>query len=243
MNRTVLVASVAACLLACGGGVAPSGHGPRVLLAVDFGNETTAKTGAAAVGSPGDVWNPAFSQFSSPTTLTGLVGTDGTPSGVTLTLTNLAGLWSAVPANGDPMYADYVYNLFSGTSASVDIQGLPAGTYDVYLYGHGPSDDADTGYSLAVDGVPATCTTYTGMLTPAGATWTRGNEAAWTEQTRQCTPSDDTHGQYVKLTANLAKAQTLTVELIEDPAGPHGVPPDSHNASTILNGMQIVSRM
>ncbi|MDB6111884.1 MAG: Immunoglobulin I-set domain protein, partial [Pedosphaera sp.] len=47
------------------------------------------------------------------------------------------------------MYATYDYN--QGQNITITLTNLLAGSYDVYLYGHGPSADANGVYNLAVD--------------------------------------------------------------------------------------------
>jgi len=106
---------------------------------LDFGGGLThsAKTGAAAIGSPGDFWNyysrddghGGWLTFGAVSNLSmaNLVGTS-----VGVTVANAPGAWGN--GSSDPMYATYIYP-FSG-NASVTVTNLPVGQYDVYVYSH-----------------------------------------------------------------------------------------------------------
>lgn len=116
------------------------------LLSVQFcAGATPVKSGAAAVGAEGDVWNRylrgevdgGFLPFGE---LTDLVWADGTASPVDLAITNVAGMWgNSIP---DPMMGAFVYPLPNGNgSIRLWLGSVPAGHYDLYLYGRGATDD------------------------------------------------------------------------------------------------------
>ncbi len=120
-------------------------------LNLNFG-QGTQKTGPAAIGQgSGDVWNWVNTAYLDPFDMSGLVWSDGSNSGAFLEVQNGADLWG----NGstDPMYDSYIYP--SGgrdiNDISVWLGGVPAGTYDFYVYGHGPSNNGNSVFELWVN--------------------------------------------------------------------------------------------
>jgi len=115
------------------------------LVDVDFGaGNSTAKTGAAAVGQTNDFWNfytrdDGAGGWRTFGVLAGLKQVDGTSTAVGLTVENAPGAWG----NGstDPMYNSYIYP-FEG-EARLTVTNLPAGRYDFYVYAN------DGNYQLA----------------------------------------------------------------------------------------------
>ncbi len=109
------------------------------LLNINFGGNLHDKAGPAAIGqSTNDYWNPWYYPWSNLVTVTSLPWANGTTSGVGVTVQNAPGDW----ANGcpDPMMDSYMYA--SGQGFTVTLTNLPApGTWDFYLYGHGPTTD------------------------------------------------------------------------------------------------------
>ncbi len=109
------------------------------ILNVDFGNVTVTPVavGPAVVGNAGDVWNMHSHPFEPLATTPNLVWSDGSPSGAGITVTNASGTW--VSGSTDRMMNIYLYN-FGGT-AFFSVTNLPAGRYDVLVYGLGGPDE------------------------------------------------------------------------------------------------------
>ena len=98
-----------------------------------------------------------------------------------LTIANAPGAWSN--GSSDPMYATYLYP-FDGGNITVTLTNLPAGTYDVYVYGHGsdqngvyPDNNMNGVYQLSTGGVDygtqTTSTSGTGWSSPI---WQEGQQ-------------------------------------------------------------------
>lgn len=143
---------------------------PPPSLNIDFGFGAP-KTGPAAAGlSAQDVWNTY--DILGDGTLTDLQWSDayqwasGHNSYAAVSLWNARGRWG-FPAPIDPMYDTYHYPWWGSISGA--IAGLPPGLYDVYLYGHGPAENANTVFTL--QGV-------TKSTAAAGTYW---NTANWQE--------------------------------------------------------------
>jgi len=111
-----------------------SGH----ILNINFGNYTNSEVGPAAVGvGPNDFWTGLYYPYGNIPTITNLLWSDQTNSGISLSVANAAGCWG----NGlsyDQMADTYIY---SGSDITVTLTGVPSGTYSLYLYGHGPTTD------------------------------------------------------------------------------------------------------
>jgi hypothetical protein len=110
------------------------------LLNVDlFGNATTSsKTGAAAVGGPGDFWNSytrddGFGGWRTFAHLSNAQLANGTVTSVGMDFNNFPGFWAS--GSPDPMYDGYCYPFPFTGPAWITITGLPTGLYDVYCYG------------------------------------------------------------------------------------------------------------
>jgi hypothetical protein len=141
--------------LVCLGLLTALGQTPAVLLNVNFGTDAgLVKTGPAAIGQPGDLWNlysrddgaGGFRHFGQ---LNNLKWADGSPSPVHLTVTNAPGAWPSDLA--DPMMAQWLYPLPNGNgNIRLWLHQVPAGHYDLYLYGHGNLDDLVGVYEVAV---------------------------------------------------------------------------------------------
>ena len=119
----------------------PSTNPPpsQALLNTDFAPLTVRKTGPAAVGqAASDYWNNFGAGPDS--TLTNLLWSDQTASGVNMRVQNAPGGWGN--STGDPMFDGYSYSY--GGNITVTLSNLPAGTYDVYLYGHGNADNQNS---------------------------------------------------------------------------------------------------
>src|ERR1051325_11583129 len=117
---------------------------------LNAGNLSSNKVGIAATGlTAGDFWNfysrsgPNDTVWLANNALPNLKLADGTVTAAGLTVSNAAGCWS--DGSTDPMYNCYVYPLYGG-NATVLFTNLPAGQFDVYIYG------PDGNYRLDVDG-------------------------------------------------------------------------------------------
>ncbi len=116
------------------------------LLNLDFGTGSISqKAGPAAVGqSAGDFWNlytrdDGAGGFRSSGGLANLKWADGLASPIEVLVTNAAGAGSS--GASDPMFGTYLYPQADGSSAiQVTLTQVPAGHYDLLLYGHGFSD-------------------------------------------------------------------------------------------------------
>ena len=129
----------------------------QTLLNVDFGIGTSSeKVGFAATGqSANDYWNlysrddgsGGYRTFGA---VSNLKRADGRVSGVGLTVANAPGAW--LNGTADPMYNVYLYP-FDGGNITVTVTKLPAGSYDVFLYGHGgPGVDSANSVFQVVSG-------------------------------------------------------------------------------------------
>ena len=107
---------------------------PQPLLNVDFGGSlVSAKTGFAAVGqTDADYWNgyPAGSP-----SISNLFLADGSQTAISVSITN--SLFSRWIEYTDPMLHEFVYPPHLAGPFTVQISGLPAGTYSFYLYNAG----------------------------------------------------------------------------------------------------------
>src|SRR6266567_886646 len=129
----------------------------QTLLNVDFGAGTnSAKVGFAATGqSADDYWN-LYSRddgrggYRTVGAVSNLKRADGTVSAVGLSVINAPGAWQNGAA--DPMYNVYLYP-FDGGNITVTVTNLPAGSYDLFLYGHGgPGVDSANSVFQVVSG-------------------------------------------------------------------------------------------
>jgi alpha-tubulin suppressor-like RCC1 family protein len=107
---------------------------PAPLLNVDFnGGLVSAKTGLAGMGQTDtDFWNGHPGGSSS---ISNLFLADGSQSAISVTITN--SLFSRWIEYDDPMLHNFIYPPGFGGSFTVQISGLPAGTYSFYLYNAG----------------------------------------------------------------------------------------------------------
>jgi beta-lactamase regulating signal transducer with metallopeptidase domain/biopolymer transport protein ExbD len=114
----------------------------RQIFNIDFGvwrpNESK-QTGAAAAGHEGDYWNAVGVAWNNDHTETGLKFASGQPSPIQVRMINLGGGWSNDGLMGvkAPMLDTYNYPAGNqGGNSYVILNGVPAGTYDLYIYGH-----------------------------------------------------------------------------------------------------------
>src|SRR5687767_7555562 len=118
------------------------------LINVDFGvGSQSRKWGLAATGeSTNDFWNlyrhydPKYvpgSPLVANGVMSGLKFADSSVSSVSVAVTNAPGVWGN--ASGDPMYDGYIF-ANNGSNIVVTLNGLAAGRYHLYLYGHADPD-------------------------------------------------------------------------------------------------------
>jgi hypothetical protein len=119
-----------------------------MLMNVNFAASEQVKVGGAATGlSPTDFWNRYTAPWQESAALSDLKLADGTETAIGLTVRNGAGHWGFT--HPDAMYSGYCYARDFGT-ITLTITNLSAGEYDVYLYGHGAADNANTLFQLLV---------------------------------------------------------------------------------------------
>ncbi|HXC97734.1 MAG TPA: hypothetical protein VN048_00225, partial [Verrucomicrobiae bacterium] len=166
-------------------------NGPVTLLDVQFYSAknpydlSAVKTGFAAIGqTANDYWNGCSRDGSSDmdwlsyVALTNLINADGTVTGVGLSLANAPGAWDNGVA--DAMYNTYLYP-FNGGNITVTLTSLPAGSYDIYVYGHGNVQGGMTGlngvYQLSTGGVDyGTLSTATSGTAWDSTNWQAGQQ-------------------------------------------------------------------
>ncbi|HEY5910286.1 MAG TPA: hypothetical protein VJA21_06740 [Verrucomicrobiae bacterium] len=196
----------------------------QTLINIDFGvGAASAKRGLAATGmGTNDFWNlyrhydPKFTPgmpLVSDGKLEKAKLADSAESGVAIAVKNAPGVWGN--ASGDPMYDTYIFAQ-NGSNISVRVEGLAAGRYHFYLYGHADPDVAGEQNSSF------TLTAGTNTLGPlaqmGGSGWKVGQP--WQER-----------AHYVVFRDIPVDETPVTIEVA---AGPNGV--------AVLNGLQIVSR-
>lgn len=199
------------------------------LLNVNFGLWTK-KTGPAGAGrSADDFWNPWEITGNPDATVSDLKLADGSTSRVSMRVRNAGGTWNN--RTGDGMYDSYIYpnsGLGDGVGDMVvDLSGVPAGRYDLYLYGHADPEGRPESNSMFTAKVAGQ--TLGPLGTKASAGWKASD--GWKEG-----------AQYVVFRGVTIPESGAPLELIVSP-GSDGVPkpgdPSQHVA--VLNGLQLVS--
>lgn len=197
----------------------------QLLLNVDFGSAGAGpKTGLAAAGlGTNDFWNlyapyrPRFSPETLPIPdgrLAGLLLSDRTPTSIEVQVRNAPGVWGN--ATGDPMLDTYLFAA-NGSNIVLTLDGLGAGNYHFYLYGHAAADVAgeqNSAFSLR---------SGTNRFGPASATLPPGWRAdqPWRER-----------AQYVLFRdVPVLAGHPVRIEAA-------GVPP----GVAVINGLQVLSR-
>ena len=128
---------------------------------IDFGPcrpEPSKQTGPAAAGQAGDFWNSVAVSWNDDHTEAGLKAATGEPSPIEVQLINLGGCWGNGGGMGvkDPMLDTFTYPAMNkGGDSTVILYNVPAGRYNLYLYGHGsdprnPQYNGD--YTVTVNG-------------------------------------------------------------------------------------------
>jgi beta-lactamase regulating signal transducer with metallopeptidase domain len=110
---------------------------------VDFGpavGTPSEQVGPAAAGKAGDFWNTVAIVFNDHHTEGDLKFAGGEPSPIEVEMINLGGACSAGGRMGikSPMFDTYNYPLGNkGGDSTVILHHVPAGKYQIYIYGHG----------------------------------------------------------------------------------------------------------
>jgi hypothetical protein len=145
------------------------------LLNVNFGGNTTDKTGFAAAGlTANDYWTGYTYHGSYAVSVPNLKWSDQTTSSAGMIVLNAPGSWgNTLP---DMMFRSYKYAQNAG-NITITLTNLPAGICDVYLYGHTPTADDNAVFELWSDdvnwGVKGTSLIGTG---PTAAAWELGQQ-------------------------------------------------------------------
>ena len=196
----------------------------QTLVNVSFGvGAGSPKAGLAAAGlGTNDFWNhyhhyePKFAPgmpLVSSGRLDKLKLADGSPSEVSVAVTNAPGVWGN--SSGDPMYDAYVFAQ-NGSNLTVTVGGLAPGRYHFYLYGH--ADPDVTGEQNSVFSLAAGTNTLGPLAQMGGSLWKAG--LAWQER-----------AQYVVFRDVEVKGEPVVILVAP---GPNGV--------AVINGLQILSR-
>ena len=153
--------------------VPPGTGGTPNLINIQFGvKQSVAKVGGAGFpGTSNDFWNlysrdGATGNYLDLGTMLNLAWANGTVSPVGLVVSNAPGAWGS--GSTDPMMGTYLYPLANSGNIGVWLSALPAGTYDVYLYGHGgPAiEQYDSAFTVRVG-----ATSYPPLKTGTDGKW------------------------------------------------------------------------
>lgn len=123
---------------------------------IDFGlwkPSPSPQTGPAAAGRDGDFWNVVAVPWNNAHTESGMKFATGDPSPIRVEMINLGGAWTSGGGMGvkAPMLDTFNYPANNrGGNASVILHQVPAGKYDVYIYGHKPEPLYYGDYTLTV---------------------------------------------------------------------------------------------
>lgn len=201
------------------------GLSAQTLINVDFGaGRQSRKIGMAAFGqTTNDFWNlyrhydPRYAP-GSPLVYSGelarLKMADVSETAVSLAVSNAPGVWGNM--TGDPMYDTYVFARH-GSNLVARLNGLPAGRYHFYLYGHAEADV--TGEQNSVFELQSGTNRFGPLATTPSPAWKSGDP--WREGFQYLVFRD------VPVSEN--EPIIITVE-----PGPGGV--------AVWNGLQISSR-
>jgi hypothetical protein len=165
MNRIKRWVGLGVVAAACVAGAAGPADAAPVTILVDFGDSSTQTTKAASPDDPNNSWNNVTQTIGAATgvALANMVATDGTGTGVGLTIVNR---FNSVNTNGtqsstvypvdatrDTLYGNTeTFGGLSNVFPSFKLTGLdPAETYDITFYASrtGASDNRTARYTLA----------------------------------------------------------------------------------------------
>lgn len=192
-------------------------------IGIDFVGTNPASMGASEAAGviPTANWNSAFGAASSAPLP--LKDDAGAPTSATLTWSSPGGTYMT-PIGDQPGSARMMKGYLDTTSSStttVSVTGLPAGTYDLYVYVDGDNKVYDRGAAYTIRGPGLTTTTVN--LTDAantnfGSTFTR---------------ADNSNGNYVKFSISLSATGGFTLEAVP-------TTPEVGTRRAPVNGIQIV---
>ena len=138
------------------------------------------KSGPAAVGfQADDYWNvysrdaSSMYDWRSEGTVANLRWADGSASSANISVTNAAGFWTS--GASDAMLNTYLYPLGAGP-ISIYVRKLPAGYYNIQLYGHGPVASQNGVFELSSAGVNYGVLSTTTSSGWTGAQWIEGQQ-------------------------------------------------------------------
>lgn len=209
MNISSSRAWLAACLLALGCLASASA---QTFINVNVGQGTKVGTAAAGTGT-NEFWNAYYPTngggLFDPSQLIPLYSADSTNTAAAMFMWNVA--MNGTNATGDTMFDSWL--AASGTNLYVTLTNLPFGSYDVYVYGHGDSNELNSIVSLA-----AAWSNYGTNSTTNTALWSTN---VWTEG-----------AQYVVFRdVMVPKGQNVQITVGTNSAG-----------LAILNGIQLVEK-
>lgn len=139
------------------------------------------KTGPAAIGvSSNDFWN-IYSRdvkdlwdWQEGGSVSNLKWTDGSFSGVTLSVTNAQGAWFTF--SDDPMMESYLYPLGNTDPIVSTLADLPAQKYDIYVYAHGQPDSETAEITVNIGGTNVATRSTSSPPGWGGPAWVDGNQ-------------------------------------------------------------------
>lgn len=199
--------------------------GAQTLINLDFGvGPRSAKSGFAATGQrTNDFWNlyrhydPRYvpgQPLVHDGRLDSLLHADGSPSPVSVRVTNAPGVWGN--SSGDPMWDTYLHAP-NGSNLVLTVSGLPAGRYHLFAYGHAEADVAPEQNSRFT--LVAGSRSFGPLVASGGEPWRTG------------TPMRE-HVHYTVF-RDFEVPHDSPLTLVVAP-GPNGI--------AVLNGLQILSR-
>jgi hypothetical protein len=213
-------------------GIVNTGGGPA--FNIDFGpgkGDPSKQTGPAAVGREGDFWNSVAIAFNSDHTESGLKLANGQPSPIAVQMINLGGGWGNGGKMGvnSPMLDSFNYPVNNqGGNSQVILSHVPAGTYSLYIYGHGASPSYYGDYEVFVRAQKANSSVggdYGRKRTSQGADASQNTE--WVEDS-----------QYVRFPA-VEVPEDGRIEILIRPGGVQNEGGRSF-ADAIICGLQLV---
>jgi len=206
----------------------PQASAGHTLFNVDFGpwrGSESEQTGPAAIGRQGDYWNTVGQPFNDAHTEGDLKWADGKASPIKVEMRNLGGGWGFSGGLGltSKMLDNFNYPANNkGGNSHVVLHNVPAGKYDLFIYGHGTQADYFGDYS-----VKSGETTYGRRTTYAEDN--SGQDAKWIE-----------NRQYVKF-SDIKVGDGEPIEILIRPGNP--VEANGRTISdAIIAGLQLARR-